>query len=524
MAMGVAVAADLVWHLASGVAGLLLVVAVWVFYFVWWTPRQLERALRAQGLDGTSYRFPHGDRELSARLDREVHAKPMTFSHSIIPRVAPFTHRTVSQYGKISFTWAGPVPEVTITDVGLVRQLLLNMSHDFEKPKLNPLAKFFFRGVFTYEGEKWAKHRRILNPAFHMEKLKQMLPAFRTCCNDLISKWENMVGSGTCYEFDVWSDLQTFAANVISTAALGTSYEEGKRVYQIQTQQIVPFVQAAQSLNVPGSEFLPAERKKRIKALDREIRELLGSIIKKREEDIKNVKASNGNLLGLLLESTMTDSQEHGNNNAGMTIEEVIEECKLFYFAGQETSAVLLTWTMILLSMHPEWQVRAREEVLRVFGENKPDFDGLSRLKTVTMILHEVLRLYPPITFIQRHTYKTIKLGDVNYPPGVLLRLPILFFNHDPEIWGEDASEFNPERFAEGVSNACKNHQMVFFPFGGGPRNCIGQNFALMEAKMALAAILQHFSFELSPAYAHAPLIVLSLVPQHGAHLRLRRF
>ncbi|RRT70935.1 hypothetical protein B296_00023917 [Ensete ventricosum] len=472
MAMGVAVAADLVWHLASGVAGLLLVVAVWVFYFVWWTPRQLERALRAQGLDGTPYRFPHGDRELSARLDREVHAKPMTFSHSIIPRVAPFTHRTVSQYGKISFTWAGLVPEVTITDVGLVRQLLLNMSHDFEKPKLNPLAKFFFRGVFTYEGEKWAKHRRILNPAFHMEKLKVL----------------------------------------------------------------------------DSSMFLPAERKKRIKALDREIRELLGSIIKKREEDIKNVKASNGNLLGLLLESTMTDSQEHGNNNAGMTIEEVIEECKLFYFAGQETSAVLLTWTMILLSMHPEWQVRAREEVLRVFGENKPDFDGLSRLKTVsniiilpssaknqligshalldqvTMILHEVLRLYPPITFIQRHTYKTIKLGDVNYPPGVLLRLPILFFNHDPEIWGEDASEFNPERFAEGVSNACKNHQLVFFPFGGGPRNCIGQNFALMEAKMALAAILQHFSFELSPAYAHAPLIVLSLVPQHGAHLRLRRF
>ncbi|CAL9187137.1 unnamed protein product, partial [Musa hybrid cultivar] len=193
---------------------------------------RLKTTLRSPGLDGTPYRFSHGDREQSARLDREVHAKPMPFSHSIIPRVAPFTHRTVSQYGKISFTWAGSVPEVTIADVGL----------------------FFFKGVFTYESEKWAKHRRILNPAFHMEKLKQMLPAFRTCCDDLISKWENtVVGSGTCYELDVWSDLQTFAVNVISTAALETSFEEGRRVYQIQTQQIVPFVQAAQSLNIPGS-------------------------------------------------------------------------------------------------------------------------------------------------------------------------------------------------------------------------------------------------------------------------------
>ncbi|KAJ8492530.1 hypothetical protein OPV22_014251 [Ensete ventricosum] len=520
MGVGVVdVAADLVWHLAWGVAGLLLLVAVWVFYFVWWTPRRLERALRAQGLDGTPYRFPRGDLEESARLDREVQAKPMPLSNNIIPRVYPFSHRAMNRYGgKIYFTWVGPVPEVTIADVGLVKQLLLNMSTDFEKPQLNPLGQFFFRGMFIYEGEKWAKHKRIMNPSFHMAKLKQMFPVFRTCCDDLITKWENTVGSGTCYELDVWPDLQAYAINVISTAALGTSYEEGRRVHQIQTQQLVHFVQAGQALNIPGSEFLPTEGKKRIKTLNREVGELVRSIIKKRQEDIKSGKASNNNLLGSLLESMMKGSQQDG-----MTIEEVIEECKLFYFAGQETSAVLLTWTMILLSMNPEWQDRAREEVLRVFGENKPDFDGLSRLKIVTMILHEVLRLYPPLTYLPRYTYKTIKLGDVTYPPGVLLRLPILFLNHDPEIWGEDASEFNPERFAQGVSNACKNPQMGFFSFGGGPRICIGQNFALMEAKMALSAILQRFSFELSPSYAHAPRIVLTIVPQYGAPLRLRR-
>nr|XP_018678828.1 PREDICTED: cytochrome P450 72A15-like [Musa acuminata subsp. malaccensis] len=191
------------------VAGLLLVVAVWVVYFVWWTPRRLERALRPQGLDGTPYRFPHGDREQSARLDREVHAKPMPFSHSIIPRVAPFTHRTVSQYGKISFTWAGSVPEVTITDVGL----------------------FFFKGDFTYESEKWVKHRRILNPAFHMEKLKQM---------------------GEYGGFGDRLRVSCLAGDVIARAAFGTSYEEGRRIYQLQAQQAVLFVQPARYLRIPG--------------------------------------------------------------------------------------------------------------------------------------------------------------------------------------------------------------------------------------------------------------------------------
>jgi cytochrome P450 len=138
------------------------------------------------------------------------------------------------------------------------------------------------------------------------------------------------------------------------------------------------------------------------------------------------------------------------------------------------------------------------------------------------MIFYEVLRLYPPAIEITRYTYKELEIGGIKYPAGVLIGLPVLLIHQDPELWGKDALEFKPERFVEGIGKAT-NNKVCFLPFSWGPRICIGQNYALLEAKMCLSRILQKFEFHLSPTYVHAPLNILTLQPQHGVQIRISK-
>ncbi|KAL6842593.1 hypothetical protein ACP4OV_027437 [Aristida adscensionis] len=497
--------------------------AVRALEWAWWRPRRLGRALRAQGLRGTAYRSLAGDAALMERLNWEARSRPMPLGcHDVVPRAMPLFHQAMKEHGKTSITWFGPVPRVTITKPELVREVLSNKFGHFEKLKFGQLQRRLHNGLGSHEGEKWAKHRRIINPAFTLEKLKRMLPAFAACCTDLVKRWEGLISDGEPREVNVWPEMQNLTGDVISRAAFGSSYLEGRRIFQLQGEQVQLAVQLMNKLHIPGYLYLPTRANRRMKQIASEIEGLLKGIIAKRENALRTGKASSDDLLGLLLESNMEHCRGDGNSKAGITTDDVIGECKLFYFAGMETTSVLLTWTMIVLCMHPEWQDRAREEVLHVFGARTPDYDGLSRLKIVTMVLYEVLRLYTPLTALQRRTYKPMELGGVRYPAGVVLTLPLLCVHHDKDVWGPDASEFRPERFAEGISKASKDAP-AFFPFSWGPRTCIGQNFALLEAKMGITMILQHFAFDLSLAYTHAPFPLGLLQPEHGAQVMLRR-
>ncbi|PWA48949.1 cytochrome P450 [Artemisia annua] len=369
---GVGVIAILLWH------------AFGFLNWVWFKPKKIEKYLRKQGLKGSSYRFLYGDMKDMGKMIKEAKSKPISLSDDIVPRILPFHHKAVTSYGKVCFTWMGPRPMVHITEPAMVREIFVN-NYQFQKPRGgNPYIKLLATGLVDAETHRWSKHRKIINPAFHVEKLKHMVPAFYTSCVEVINKWEEMLKNERSCEVDVWPYLQTLSADAISRTAFGSSFEEGKRVFELQREQAKLVMQLIQSVYIPGSRCISTKKNKRMKEIDREVKALIRGIIDKRVIAMKAGEHSNDDLLGILLDSNNQEIKQHGNSSSGLSIDEVIEECKLFYFAGQETTGNLLVWTMILLAQHKNWQARAREEVLLACGEKKPDIHKLNHLKIVS--------------------------------------------------------------------------------------------------------------------------------------------
>uniref|UniRef100_A0ACD6A406 Uncharacterized protein n=1 Tax=Avena sativa TaxID=4498 RepID=A0ACD6A406_AVESA len=503
--------------------GLLFWLAGRLLEKLWWKPRRLERALRSQGLRGTSYRFLVGDLPL---LGQKASSKPWPLRcHDNAPRLAPFLYNIAREHGKTSMFWFGPMPNVVINDTSVVKEILSGKHEQIVIPKFEVFGKLLGNGLSSQDGEKWVQHRKIMAPSFHLPELKLKLSAFSSCCQDLVSRWTNKCigmnnGGGSC-ELDIWPELRNLTGDVLSRVAFGSSYLEGMRVFHLQEEQAERLMSAIWTTAHPAFLYLPIKNNRRMHQINKEIETIIRGIIVERIQAMNEGGCTRQDLLDMMLESNLSGIEGNDKSSSGMTIEEAIHHLKFLYFAGMDPSAVLLTWTIVMLSMHPEWQERAREEVLGLFGKNKPTYEDMSRLKIVTMILREVLRLYPPTAQMKRKTIKEVELGGVRYPAGVMIDIPILLMHHDIDNWGNDVHEFKPERFANGVAEASKNPG-AFIPFGAGPRICVGQNFTMLEGKMAICMILQHFQFELGPSYTHAPHYVVTLHPTHGVHIKLK--
>nr|ATG29999.1 CYP866A17 [Taxus chinensis] len=511
-----------VWVLAAACTGLLLLLLK-VATAIWWKPLQVKQYFESQGIRGPPYRVFNGNTPDITRMINEEKCKPMPFSHDILPRVFPHYHQWSKAYGQDFIFWFGPQARLFVPHPELIKEILSTKFGNYTKIRSNPLAsQLISQGLVGLTGEKWAQHRRIINPAFHMDLLKGMIPTMVKSSADMLDEWSKLVLAGAS-ELEVFKEFRNLTSDIIARTAFGSSYVEGKHIFNMQAKQMDLTSELSRSvtIHIPGFRFLPTTKNRQRWNVEKGIRRSLRQVIHAREKtaEIEKSGSYGTDLLGLLMSGN--NEQVGGNlkSIASLTIEEIIDECKTFYLAGHETTSVLLTWTIILLGIHQDWQERGRKEVLEVCGKNNyPDADNLSRLKIVGMILNETLRLYPPSVFLQRQTYKPMKLGRLSIPAGIQLMLPILAIHHDPTLWGHDANDFNPGRFSEGVSRASR-HPMAFMPFGLGPTMCVGQNFALLEAKVALAMILQRFSFVTSPSYTHAPMLLLTLRPQHGAQV-----
>ncbi|KAL0391984.1 UNVERIFIED_CONTAM: cytochrome [Sesamum radiatum] len=480
-----------------------------------WLPLKIQNHFAKQGVSGPGYRPVVGNlAEIRQLLVAEEELKPTSsITHDVAHRVTPHYSKWSKLYGKNFLFWFGAKPVLAVADPDMIKEVLMNSNGRFRRIKLDPFTKKLFGdvGLIVLEGEKWAVHRRITSQAFNMERVKDWIPEMVATIEKWLNKVEEKTAEKSEFELDVHKELQQLAADIISRTAFGSSYEEGKCIFELQEQQVSLTLLALRTLYIPGFRFLPTKKNRLRWKLDRETRESIRALIEKSGKSIENRHA----LLALLMSPYRTEDGVEER----LDIDEIIDECKTFYFAGKETTANLLSWALLLLAQHRDWQSRGRDEVLVTCGsKTRPSAEHLSNFKLMSMILNETLRLYPPAVELNRQTLENVKLGNLQVPAGTQLDLAMTAVHHDARIWGDDADDFNPLRFAEP-----RRHLASAFPFGIGPRICVGQNFAIVEAKIILAMILQRYSFVISPSYVHAPLRSLTLQPQFGVQLLFSR-
>ncbi|CAL1405311.1 unnamed protein product [Linum trigynum] len=480
-------------------------------------PLLLQRRLNSLGARGPSYKFFFGNTMEMKKLMQASMAKPMTgLSHDIYSRLQPHLSAWTNTYGRNFTFWFGPMPFLVLSEPELVKEAAADREKAFRKIELKgPIKRMLGDGLVTSEGEKWVKMRKLANHSFFGESLKNMTPAMIASTEMMLERWKDHVGK----EIEVYEEFKFLTSEVISRTAFGSNFAEGKRIFELLNKMGQLAVSNHLKIRIPGiSKIYKSREDTEADKLEQGIRTVILRMLRKREEMVANGEAENfgSDFFGLLL-SALHESDE----SKRISEDDLIDECKTVYLAGQETTNTLLSWVMLLLSINTDWQEKARTEVLTHLGDRAPDADGILKLKTLGMIINETLRLYPPAIGMARKVVKEVQLGTHTLPKNTHFTIDTLALHQDPKTWGEDALQFNPGRFSEGVAGATKNNASAFIPFGIGHRVCAGANFAANEAKIALAMILQRYAFTLSPAYVHSPRQSITIRPEHGVQVIL---
>ncbi|KAJ6718595.1 CYTOCHROME P450 FAMILY MEMBER [Salix purpurea] len=477
-----------VFYFSSCMFSCIVIILVKFFHKVWWTPIRIQSSMKSQGIKGPSYRFLHGNTKEIVSMISKMRSSPKELLHHTFPVIQPHIYSWIKLYGMNFLKWHGPQAQLIITEPGLIKEILNNKDRAY--PKAKPpsfLKKLLGDGLAMSEGAKMVKDEKAGQPYFPWRELKKYdssndLPAQRLCLKD----------GGRQHIFD----MLTRMAHLIS----GNSYR----------------------IRIPGiGFFLKTSDEIEAENLEATIRNSFMQMMKKREQEamLGDIDGYGNDFFGFLLEA-----YHDSDKTKKISVDDLIDECKTFFVGGQETTSSSLTWTVLLLAIHTDWQDKARNEVLELFGQQNPSQDSIAKLKIMTMVINESLRLYSPIVAVTRRVEREIKMGKITVPANMEVIISTLAVHQNPEIWGEDVHLFKPERFAEGLAKATNNNIAAFFPFGLGPRNCVGVSFSITETKVALSMILQRYRFTLSPTYAHCPVEVLTMCPQHGVQVILQPY
>ncbi|XP_031271574.1 cytochrome P450 714A1-like [Pistacia vera] len=534
------------WWSLMVVTGVLLFRLIQVYETVWKKPKRIRSTLSKQGIGGPTPAFLYGNvKEIqnmesesvlmvtkSEDEDEDGKTIQAISHHHWVRSTFPYLQRWTFDYGPMYMFSTGSQQHLYLSQPELIKELKLHKSLVLGKPSYlsKALEPMLGNGIIKANGHQWAHQRRLIAPEFFLHKVKGMIGLMEECTMAMVKTWEIRLieSQGGVADLMIDQDLRSLSADIISRACFGSSYSQGKNIFAKLRVMQEAMSKPSLLFGLPNLKFLPTKSNREIWRLKREVEELILKVVKDRQEESQKDTGIYGkDLLEMILESAATDTELQKSTHD--THRFIVDNCKNIYFAGYETTALAASWTLMLLALYPEWQQRVRAEIVHNWGDKNLhrtsasiDLDKLRQLKTLTMVIQESLRLYAPSLVVAREAFADIKLGNLVVPKGIHIWNSIPALHRDPENWGSDANEFKPDRFAGGISEACKYPQ-AYVPFGYGSRLCVGQTFALIELKIILSILVSNFSFSLSPKYRHSPVYKMLLMPQHGMRLLVKK-
>jgi cytochrome P450 len=374
-------------------------------------------------------------------------------------------------------------------------QHVLQQNHkNYTKPdKYSELRILLGNGLVTSEGSFWLQQRRLMQPAFHKQRLATFVKTMVEKTQLRLGSWEGKYHSGK--SFDLSHEMMGLTLDIVTECLFGTNVSRYTEKVGDSLSFLIEALNKRIKSVVAFPMWMPTSANQKIKKEKTALDSIVLGIIKNRITFNKPYD----DLLAMLIEMQDADTGEK------MSEQQLRDEVMTLFVAGHETTANAITWAFYLLSQNPEIENKFHDELDLILKGNLPAIEDLHKLTYTMQIVHETLRLYPPAWMIGRKSIHDDEIDGYRIPAGTNILISQYMVQRDPIYWNSP-DQFNPDNFL--AEKEKTRHKFSYFPFGGGPRYCIGNNFSLMELQIILAVIGQHYRL------CHDPLHQVALDPQ----------
>jgi cytochrome P450 len=390
----------------------------------------------------------------------------------------------------------------------LIRQVMVDEADNFEKGEMarRALEPALGDAILIADGTRWRWQRHAAAPLFRREQLLEFLPAMIATAQRTRERWLSYPPDS---EIDVWREMMRTTFDIVMATMLsGSSVADTGRIERAIGDYLdsISWVMALTMVGAPRWVPYPGVRKAR------RGRSYLRRFVDGLMTEVSDRGASHNDLLSLLI------GANDPHTGRSMSETDVRDNILTFVLAGHETTALALTWTFYLLSLHPHIEARVRSEIAAVTGGSAVRCEHIEALRYTQQVIQEAMRLYPPVPLVVREARRVLRLGTEVIGTGTLVYVPIYAVHRHEEFWNRP-DVFDPDRFTPEAVKA--RDRYVYLPFGAGPRICIGMSFAQIEATAVLAVLLSSVRLRLRHGYVPEPKLRVTLRPARGMPMRL---